>query len=398
MLQRFRYEALDGSGARASGVIEAEDDTAALRRLSAERLQVLRLEPGRQPHRATAARGAGLERIAVLRQLALLVGAGVELLEALETVAAGFAERPMGGQLLAVARALRRGDPLSIALPREAPGFPSYLQPLLAVGEASGRLDVVLAEAARELAAARALSRDILSALTYPLFLLGAGGLMLLFLFFVVAPQYADMLGARSANLDWSGQLVLAIGGAPPWLGPIALAGVVLLAIAAARRLTAPRGRQQLMLLLERLPVARDLVRAAQAARWARVLGFALTGGVGFLDAARLAQDALPPGAFQDSLSQADGALRSGQRIDEAFAAALTPIERSLLRAGQRSGALEQMLQEIAEMHEAQLREGLKRFGVLFEQAAIGAVTLLIALVVLTLVLALTSVYQAVQL
>ena len=143
-LVKFRYRGVTADGRKVSDDVAAANRQEALRRLEADGIVVTQLDEQRdapaQQRSAFGARKMNTEqRIVLLRQLALMTRAGVDLLESVETVAQG-----MGGdatvRLRGIAQALRRGDRLSEAMRAQFPGLPNYVYSLLAAGEASGAL------------------------------------------------------------------------------------------------------------------------------------------------------------------------------------------------------------------------------------------------------------------
>jgi general secretion pathway protein F len=128
-------------------------------------------------------------------------------------------------------------------------------------------------------------------------------------------------------------------------------------------------------------------------------LSFGLGAGIGLVDATDLANKAVPEGAFRNRMTEAIVALRAGKPVEQAFAGGdvLDDLDVSLLRAGQRSGALAEMFGLIAERHETSMRDKLKQVSVVVEQGAIAVVALAIGTVVISLVSTLVSVYDAIQ-
>lgn len=339
------------------------------------------------------------ERVLLMRQLALMLGAGVPLLEAVETVTVGVEANEGRRQLSAVADALRRGQSFATAIREQAPGFPDYLHGMLAVGESSGRLGEVLAQAADQMAWEDRLRRDIVNALVYPAFLACAGVAAVAFILTQIAPRFAAIVGDRAAALPWLSRLVLETGTAMQGRGwtvalVIALAGGGL--TAAASR---PNARARMVAAARRLPAVGPVLQARDIAIWARLTSFGLAHGIGLLQAAAMAKAAAPRGPFRSSLGDLEGDLRSGRTLDQALEAGrqLTPMDLGLLRAGQRSGALGSMLGALADAYDARLRDGVKRLTALVEPIAIGGVALLVAVVAFALVTTLSAVYDLTQ-
>ena len=399
MSETFQYQAIDRQGVVSRGVVSAADEAAVVRRLSADGLTVLKVGP------APAARGEGQnrplkpgERVLVLRQLGLMLEAGVSLLEATDTVAQGMQSRKGRAQFQAVIAALRRGDSLGHSLETHAPGFPDYLYAMARVGEASGRIAEVLKQAAEQMAYEDRLRRDFANAMTYPAFLLTAGLGAIAFIFTQVVPRFGAMIGDDRTRVPAMSRWVLSAGEYAN--ANIGVVGVVLGALVALGVVVVanPAIKARAYTLAHGLPVVGGVIQAREIAAWARLTSFALTNGVPILSAVALARAAVPIGPFRQGLDRLENDLKAGLTLDASLAAhtRLEAMDLSLLRAGQRSGAVGSMFGFMADNYENRLRDSMKRMTSLLEPAAIGAISLIVGFVALSLVLALSSVYEGV--
>lgn len=397
--QAFQYQAIDRQGAMSRGVLTAPNEAALVRRLSAEGLTVLKVSP------AAAAQGAGQnrplksgERVLVLRQLGLMLEAGVSLLESLDTVAQGMQSRKGKEQFLAAIAALRRGDSLGKALEEHVPGFPDYLYAMARVGEASGRVAEVLKQAAEQMAYEDRLRKDFGNAMTYPAFLLMAGLGAVAFIFTQVVPRFGAMIGEDRSRVPTVSRWVLSAGefaNANIGVIGIGLGALIALVVVIA---TNPAIKARAYTLAHGLPVVGGVLQAREIAAWARLTSFALVNGVPILSAVALARAAVPIGPFRQGLNRLENDLKAGLTLDASLAAhtKLEAMDLSLLRAGQRSGAIGAMFGFMADNYENRLRDSMKRMTSLLEPAAIGAISLIVGFVALSLVLALSSVYEGV--
>ncbi len=400
MSQNFQYQAIDRQGAMSRGVVSAADEATAVRRLAADGLTVLKVAPA-----AAAAKGQGqnralrpAERVLVLRQLGLMLEAGVSLLEAMDTVSQGMQAAKGQAQFQAAIAALRRGDSLGHALETHVPGFPDYLYAMARVGEASGKIADVLKQAAEQMAYEDRLRRDFANAMTYPAFLLAAGLGAVGFIFTQVVPRFGAMIGEDRERVPAMSRWVLSAGeyaNAHIGVVGIAFAAVVVLAVVIA---TNPGVKARAYTLAHGLPVIGGVIQAREIAAWARLTAFALGNGVPILQAVGLARAAVPIGPFREGLNRLDGDLKAGLTLDASLAAhtRLEAMDLSLLRAGQRSGAVGAMFGFMADNYENRLRDSMKRMTSLLEPLAIGSISIIVGFVALSLVLALSSVYEGV--
>ncbi|WP_426038728.1 type II secretion system F family protein [Brevundimonas sp. DC300-4] len=395
----FQYEAIGRDGQVSKGVLNGSDETAIMRKLAGDGLTVVKIAPAAaagEDGKERALRPA--ERVLVLRQLALMLEAGVSLLESLETVAQGMQARKGRRQFQAATAALRRGDSLGSALETHVPDFPDYVYAMARVGEASGRIAEVLKEAAEQMAYEDRLRRDFSNAMTYPAFLLFAGVSAVGFIFTQVVPRFGEMIGEDRSNVPMMSRWVLSAGEFANANLPIV--GIVIAAVFAliAVIVTNPAIRARAYTLAHGMPVIGPVIQAREIASWARLTAFALTNGVPILSATALARAAVPIGPFRQGLNILEGDLRAGLTLDASLGAhtKLEAMDLSMLRAGQKSGAIGTMFGFMADNYEGRLRDRMKRMTSLLEPLAIAFISLIVGFVALSLVLALSSVYEGV--
>ena len=395
----FQYEAIGRDGLLSKGLLSATDEAAALRRLASDGLTVVKIGRSAPPRAEGKDRALNPgERVLVLRQMALMLEAGVSLLETLETVAQGMQALRGRQQFLAAIGALRRGDALGTALEAHVPGFPFYVYAMARVGEASGRIAEVLKEAAEQMAYEDRLRREFTNAMTYPAFLAFAGVSAVGFIFTQVVPRFGTMIGEDRTNVPAMSRWVLSAGEFAnanlPLVGMV-IGALVVLGIVIA---TNPLIKARAYTVAHGLPVIGSVIQAREIASWARLTAFALNNGVPILSAAALARAAVPIGPFRQGLDLLESDLRAGLTIDASLGAhtRLEAMDLSMLRAGQKSGAIGSMFGFMADNYETRLRDRMKRMTALLEPTAIAVISLVVGFVALSLVLALSSVYEGV--
>ena len=395
----YLYRGMTRDGTASRGTLSAPDKRTAMRRLAGEGLIItdIREAPAAKP----AGKDRGLkqtERVLVLRQLALMLEAGVSLLEALDTVAQGMTARKGQAQFQAMIGALRRGENLGEAFETHAPGFPFYVYAMARVGEASGRIAAVLKDAAEQMAYEDRLRKDFQNALTYPAFLLGAGVLAVAFIFTQVVPRFGAMIGEDRTNVPTLSRWVLDTGEFANTHLPVVGIGLAALAALIFVIATNPGIRGQAYSIAHRMPVIGPVLQSREIASWARLTAFALNNNVPILSAAALSRAAVPTGPFRVGLDRLEGDLRAGITLENSLAAHtnLEAMDLSMIRAGQKSGAVGPMFGFMADNYEARLRDRMKQMTALLEPLAIAMISLVVGVVALSLVLALSSVYEGV--
>ncbi len=395
----FRYVAVDRSGKQVKDVVRARDSRAAARALIAEGLTPVTVTE--EKNAAAGAKNRDLtfaEQVAVLRQLALMVEAGVGLLEAMQTVAAGIAATKGRAKFEAVITGLKRGDRLAEAMETHAPGFPFYLYAMLRVGESTGRVAEVLSDAAEQMAYEHKLRREFIGSLIYPAFLILVAFSVMLFMTLVIVPKFSAMIGDDHSKLPGISKLVFGFSDFLQhhlWQMGAGFVGVI---VGLVLIFSNPQVRTQVYNLSRNIPGIGGILRARELGSWSKVLAFSLSNGVGLLDAAVMARQAAPPGEFNKNLDQFERDLKSGVEVAESLSrhTRLTSMDLSLLRAGQKSGSLARMFTFVAEGYDATLRDRMKTLSAFVQPLTIIVVAIMVAILVIGVMMALMSVYQSV--
>lgn len=392
----YRYTAVDRTGKQVRDVIRARDTRAAARSLAAEGLTPITLTEEAKNGRSAQVRDLKfVERVAVLRQIALMLEAGVGLLEAMQTVAAGVAAAKGRLALEQVIAALKRGESFAAAMQAHAPGYPFYLYAMSRVGEATGELGPVLAEAAEQMAFEHKLRRDLRGAMIYPTFLMGFGIVVVLAIFIFMVPKFSIMVGDKLDTLPWISRTVFQMSAFTNAHLTAVLVTLGVMIIGPILAMTSRSVRAGVYAFARGAPLVGPLIRWREIGAWARLLGFSLNSGVLLLDAAALARSGAPEGPFQHGLEQVERELKAGVSVDAALGrhTELELMDLSLLKAGAKSGQLARMMLYVAERYDTRLRDGLKQATTIIEPVTILFVAIMIAILAIAVMLSLVSVY-----
>ena len=290
------------------------------------------------------------------QELAVLLDAGIPLLEALQTLRekddAGAAASPLDG----VIAALRDGQPVSAALASAPHDFDALFIALVAASERSGQLATTLRDHATYLGWVQALAGQLRAALVYPLLLLSAGGAVILFLLLFVLPRFAGVFDGLGRDLPAASRWLIDLGvlaaAHPGTAIGLALAGP-LLALLATRW---PALRRAVQAALWASPGLGPRLRLVALARLYRALSLTLSAGVPAPAALALVAGVLPA-PLQPPLQQVLLQVRSGQRLSASLQAQglATPVALRMLRVGESSGEVPAMLQRAAAFHDEQI-------------------------------------------
>lgn len=394
-MKRFRFHGVGTENREVEGAIEAASEREALRTLEDRGIQVVALHAATASDRGWKRRPGKLKSkdiLLSLLELATLLDSGVPLMEAVEAQAGGGHHPAIQKAFTEVGASLRAGERLSGALAATSLALPDFVLTLLKAGEASGMIGRALHDAVGQMEYEAQVREDIKQALTYPTVLVLAGLSAVIVMFTFVVPRFASLL-ERADELPWLAWAVLNGGLFAREAAPWALALAIPAGYAIRRWLWTPSRKARSLDLLERLPVLGEWRVEAETARWARILATLLNNRVALLDALELAREGVIAPSRRARLGEASRAVRGGRRLADALEeqSVLNPTGYNLVRVGERSGELPNMLHSLAKLCESAGKSRMKQFLSLLEPAAILLIGGFIGIVMIGIILAITS-------
>jgi general secretion pathway protein F len=396
----FRYLAIGPNGDIQRGLMEAASEAEVIERLRRQGATPMRADPARRGGLLAMLTRSGLRRSLraqevadLIRELAIMLGAGQDLDRALRYLQETAPNRRVNLAVTALRDAVRDGSPLSAASARDPHSFSRLHVGLIRAGEAGGNLAPTLARLADLLDRQRSLAATITSALIYPALLLIAAIGSVTFLLVEVLPQFVPLFEENNATLPASTHLLIDLGHFVATSGPVVLlAGLVLfLATGALLRRPAPRLVADRALL--HLPVVGTLLREILAARFTRVLGTLLVNGVALISALDVVRAALGNSAAVAAVERATTSARGGGGLAQALAESGTFPARTihLIRLGEENAQLGAMAIRAADIHEERTRLAMQRLVVLLVPAITIAMGIAVAFIVASLMTAMLS-------
>jgi general secretion pathway protein F len=290
------------------------------------------------------------------KEVAVLLGAGIPLLEAMQTLLEKESQPGVAAALCSVLEGLQGGVSFSQALASRPDAFDELFVAVVASAERTGQLQQALAEHARYLAWVETLREKLIGACIYPLILVGAGAAVLVFLLVFVVPRFAGLIEDVGGDVPAASRLLLSIGGwtgAHPWLC-LLIAAAVLALPALAWRLEAVR--RQAAALMWALPGVGEKLRVLALARLYRTLGMLLGAGVPLVPALRTAR-VVTVDRLRPALERLIDGVSRGERLSQGLEREQlgTPVSVRMVRVGERSGSVGAMFSEAAAFYDEEL-------------------------------------------
>jgi general secretion pathway protein F len=320
------------------------------------------------------------------QELLALLEAGLNLVEAIETLAEKEQSGVIKSTLDSLLQALYQGQTFSSALELQPATFPMLYIATVRASEKTGDLAESLTRYVSYEQQLGLLKKKIVSSSIYPLLLMAVGGLVIMFLMGFVVPKFSKIYEDTGGNLPFLSQVLLAWGVFLESHGKELFIALGLGAVGLAYGLSSSALRKWLMQLLWRIPALGQRLRIFQLARFYRTLGMLLKGGTPII-AALGSVSGLLDAALQLKMKQASAAIQEGQPISMAMdqAGLTTPVALRMLRVGERSGKIGDMMERIAAFYDEELSRWIDWFTRLFEPILMLFIGLVIGVVVLLL-------------
>lgn len=409
-MQDFQYKAANRNGAVEQGSITAANEQAALRLLRDKGLTPVRLQAATGAASPAASGGksfslplklsrgkdkaASTDILGMTTELTVLLRAGLPIDRALKIqieMSGGAGYSQLLQELLDTVKA---GKPFSQGLEAYPQHFSPFYVNIVRSGEASGRLAEVLARLAEYLERSRELRSTVISALIYPAILAVVAVLSLVMMLGFVVPQFEALFDDMGDALPGLTRAVISLGNTVSswwWLLLLIIVGGV---HGIRRWLATPAGTQWRDRSMLRLPVAGSVIFKYQVGHFARTMGTLLGNGVSVLQALNIAVNTVNNSLVQAALQPLIAASKSGRRMSDTLMenGSFSPLVIQMIRLGEESGRLDEMLLELARIYDGEVQAGVKRGLTLLEPLLILVMGGGIALIIMAILMGILSV------
>lgn len=354
----FEYQALDAAGRTRKGVITADSPKAARRELRKQALTPVKVSPTRTKA-AGESSGRKLrskELVLITRQLAMLIGSGAPVEQAIASVTSTAEQTRVRAILASVRANVVEGKSLSDALRGEAASFPRLYSAIVAAGEGAGALDAVLERLANYLEASAKMRSKIISAMIYPLILAIVAFSVIVALLIFVVPRVVEQFDTMGQKLPFLTSAMVSISAFLQSYGLYLLGASALLVFAANRALKSRAVKRRVDEFMLGSPLIGRIVRDVTAARFARTFATLANSGAPVLDCLSAARETTLNLVMRDAVDEMRDAVREGGSLNKAMAktGVFPPLVVHMAASGEDSGRLGHMFDKGAEYLESE--------------------------------------------
>jgi len=405
----YKYKGFSQGGKSAAGIIDAESSRSArlkLRKTGIFPTEITEERQGREGVAVgqvrTAGRKASLsaqDRAVITRQLGTLLVAGLPLVEALGVLIEQSPKKPIQALLADVREQIREGKALSAALETYGSEFsPVYLH-MIRAGESSGALDQILFRLADFLEQQLALKNKVTNAALYPALMLIVGITVLFFLMTFVVPKITAVFADLHQALPLPTVVLIRIS---DFLGSFwwaLLAGVAGLVFVIRRKLQTPKGRATADYWMLRLPLIGNVTRMVAISRLTSTLATMLASGVQLLEAMGVTKHVMNNAVLERAVEKARENIREGESIADPLkrSGEFPPLVTHMIAVGEKSGEMEEMLQRVSQIYDAEVDRVITRLTALMEPIMILAMGVIVFFIVVAILLPIFEMSQIVK-
>lgn len=398
----FRYTGVSREGIEKKGVVDAESVFAARLKLRTDGMYPLALteEIGKGrlfPSLSLLGRKEFLPLLT--RQLATLVGAGVPVVSALQSLSAQVDDPESRSVLVEIQEGVRSGMSLARAVESQPGTFPELYVSMVRAGEESGTLPLSLSRLADHLEEQARTVNRVRSALTYPLLMASVAGLVIVFLLSFVVPKIVGVFSHLGQALPLPTRVLIAVSGlfaAGWWVLLLLLGGLV---VAGRRYLATDKGKRVRDSLLLRLPILGRIVQLSALSRFARTLSTMVAGGIPIDRALRIVAPVVGNAVFAERIEAAAARVVEGSSLSEALRqhAEIPPTLVQMVAVGEESGKLDYLLEKMGEAIDGEVEARLSRALSLMEPLIILFMGTVVAYIVISVLLPLLEISTIVR-
>lgn len=360
----FQYNARDRStGKTVTGTIESPNQAEGMNALRDRGLIVTSMQETTSKSQAQQKKFQRRKKITIddrvvfSRQLATMVNAGLPLIEGLEILGENLENLTFAEIVRQIQHDVEGGDTLTDALEKHPRVFDSLYTSLIRAGEAAGMLDKILLQLSTYLEKASALQRKVKSAMIYPAVIVTVAMVVVALLMIKVVPVFAEIFDSFGAELPAPTQMMIHLSDF--FRGNILyiIGGIIGLVVGGRAYIRTPTGRYQFDGLLLKLPVLGDLFKKLAVAKFTRTFSTLLRSGVNIILALEIVGRSSGNMVIEAAVAKVRESIKEGESIASPLkqCAIFPPMVVRMIDIGERTGALDEMLNKIADYYEEQV-------------------------------------------
>ncbi len=361
----FTYRGTNRAGATVSGELTAASKSELIGSLKRQQINVTKMsEKGKEFNLPTFGGGVDSKELAVFtRQFSVMIDAGLPLVQCLEILAGQQENKVFQKVLTGTRAAVEGGSTLSAAMRQFDKVFDALYVNLVEAGETGGILDTILQRLSSYIEKNVKLKRAVKSALVYPVAVLTVAAGVIVLLLWKVVPIFATLFLGLGVNLPLPTRIVIAMSNfVGSIFGLLILVAVIAIVVGLKVWYGTPVGRMAIDRTLLKLPLIGLLLRKIAVARFTRTLGTLISSGVPILEGLEITARTAGNALIEKSLMEVRKGLEAGRNLADPLkdTNVFPGMVTQMIGVGEQTGAMDAMLQKIADFYEDEVDAAVK--------------------------------------
>jgi type IV pilus assembly protein PilC len=386
----FTFSGKDASGQKISGERNAANKQSLAQTLRREHITPGAIrEKGKEFSMPTFGSGkVNTKEIAIFfRQFSVMIDAGLPLVQCLEILGANQENQAFQKVLNGVRTTVEGGATLANAMRQFPVVFDDLTTNMIEAGETGGILDIILQRLATYVEKAVRLRAAVKSALIYPVAVVGMAVIIVGALLKWVVPIFANLFAGLGVSLPLPTRIVIGLSSFVQGFWWIIIGGAIGLVFGIKQIRKHPRGRYYFDKFLLNVPVIGSLLRKIAVGRFTRTLGTLITSGVPILEGLLITAKTSGNAVLEEALLKVRKAIEEGRTIvDPLRECGVFPnMVTQMIGVGEATGAMDSMLQKIADFYEEEVDAATKDMLAMLEPVIIGLLGVMIGGIVISL-------------
>ncbi len=291
------------------------------------------------------------------RQLSVMIDAGLPLVQCLELLQKEEPDPRMANAIEAVRFDIEAGASLADALAKRGEAFDQLYVNMVAAGEAGGILDVILQRLSTFIEKEVKLKSQVRSAMMYPSAVLSVAAIIVMVILWKVVPTFTMLFAGMGAQLPLPTRVIILMSNALIYALPFLVGGFFGAAYMLRRYYQSVKGRLKIDSMLLKTPLIGKILRKVAVARFCRTLGTLLSSGVPLLDGLDITAKTAGNAVIENAVKFVRARIERGETISAPLknTGVFPPMVAQMIGAGESTGALDTMLNKIAEFYEEEV-------------------------------------------
>jgi type IV pilus assembly protein PilC len=361
----FKYQGTNRSGSSVSGVMTANSKADLQNLLRRQQITPTKMsEKGKEFNMPTFGGGVNAKELAIFtRQFSVMIDAGLPLVQCLEILGSQQENKFFQKVLINTRSMVESGSTLSTAMRSSPKVFDGLYVNMVEAGETGGILDIILQRLSTYIEKNVKLQRAVKSALIYPVGVLTIAGLVIFLLLWKVVPIFATLFAGLGVTLPLPTKIVIGMSNfVGSYFGLLIVAGIIGGIFALKAWYGTPAGKYVLDSIILKLPVLGILMRKIAVARFTRTLGTLIASGVPILEGLDITAKTSGNAVVERALQKVRKALEEGKSLTEPLKESnvFPGMVTQMIAVGEQTGAMDAMLQKIADFYEEEVDSAVK--------------------------------------